>query len=438
MAEGRQPPTRTFSWSLDNMPVNMPTINAQARLPGNIGNVLRELVPGLEGRPSSTPNPYLQAQAQRAADMSNEAPATSFVINIGQDGQVQRDGILNVEQSVHSAEPQLIGGGQQEGGHSPEPNNTAAEDGGQEGQHGHTHDTDNRMDWRQGKKWLERSLIFILLMLLKVTYNHRLGLLVFVGLFGTYYHANTTVKKHIAQQRDHHNSARSLLLLSWIVIFLCGNIALVYYVFEDQKLWLALILNLPKVGRIDFWTLLWVVAITDYIVKFASITLKALIAMLPRTFIPYKRRGKYYMFIEEVSQCYRCVTPIVPWVYFLKDTEHGGEWFSISLLIVYFIAKANLVWQKSKDLYKAWKKVCTDVNYGISPSREEMSVAGGACPICQDDYRDPVMLACKHIFCEDCVSMWFDRERTCPMCRANIVDNPLWRDGTTVASIIFW
>ena len=41
----------------------------------------------------------------------------------------------------------------------------------------------------------------------------------------------------------------------------------------------------------------------------------------------------------------------------------------------------------------------------------------------------------QHIFCEDCVAMWFDRERTCPMCRANIVDNPQWRDGATSSNL---
>ena len=30
------------------------------------------------------------------------------------------------------------------------------------------------------------------------------------------------------------------------------------------------------------------------------------------------------------------------------------------------------------------------------------------------------MLHCKHIFCEDCVATWFDRDTTCPMCRAKV------------------
>lgn len=41
----------------------------------------------------------------------------------------------------------------------------------------------------------------------------------------------------------------------------------------------------------------------------------------------------------------------------------------------------------------------------------------------------------QHIFCENCVSLWFDREKTCPMCRAQITDDPEWRDGSTNPSL---
>jgi hypothetical protein len=33
--------------------------------------------------------------------------------------------------------------------------------------------------------------------------------------------------------------------------------------------------------------------------------------------------------------------------------------------------------------------------FGVQPSAEEIKSRGENCPICQDDYQDPVMLSCK-------------------------------------------
>ena len=33
--------------------------------------------------------------------------------------------------------------------------------------------------------------------------------------------------------------------------------------------------------------------------------------------------------------------------------------------------------------------------YGSKPSADEIKNRGETCPICQDDYQDPVMLSCK-------------------------------------------
>jgi hypothetical protein len=100
--------------------------------------------------------------------------------------------------------------------------------------------------------------------------------------------------------------------------------------------------------------------------------------------------------------------------------------------------------------------------FGSKPSADEIQEAGNSCPICQvrgsrccctawspvavlqtqpagtkkrgpthapdpllaawvqDSYRSPVKLSCNHIFCSDCCGEWFERERTCPMCRAAV------------------
>ncbi|XP_030580966.1 tripartite motif-containing protein 35-like isoform X2 [Archocentrus centrarchus] len=48
------------------------------------------------------------------------------------------------------------------------------------------------------------------------------------------------------------------------------------------------------------------------------------------------------------------------------------------------------------------------------------------CPVCQEVFRDPVLLSCSHSFCKDCLRRWW-RERTtheCPVCKEISVSDP--------------
>ncbi|KAM9361361.1 uncharacterized protein ABDE67_022418 [Symphorus nematophorus] len=41
------------------------------------------------------------------------------------------------------------------------------------------------------------------------------------------------------------------------------------------------------------------------------------------------------------------------------------------------------------------------------------------CPVCQDIFRDPVLLSCSHSFCKDCLQRWWREKqvRQCPVCK---------------------
>ncbi|XP_036007622.1 nuclear factor 7, brain-like [Fundulus heteroclitus] len=48
------------------------------------------------------------------------------------------------------------------------------------------------------------------------------------------------------------------------------------------------------------------------------------------------------------------------------------------------------------------------------------------CPVCQDVFKDPVVLSCSHSFCKECLKNWW-REKAaqeCPVCRRSSRDNP--------------
>ncbi|XP_014882503.1 tripartite motif-containing protein 35-like [Poecilia latipinna] len=50
------------------------------------------------------------------------------------------------------------------------------------------------------------------------------------------------------------------------------------------------------------------------------------------------------------------------------------------------------------------------------------------CPICQDIFKDPVLLSCSHSFCKECLKDWWREkpERECPICKRRSRDEPLY------------
>ncbi|XP_064619952.1 RING finger and transmembrane domain-containing protein 2-like [Lineus longissimus] len=378
--------------------------NRSGGLPTEVVNVLNDWLPvGVDAE-----------EAIGAVSMPSDGQSNTFVVNIDPNTEEPANGNRTGHGHAHS--------------HSHG--------------HGHSHDaqpppqqtaTIGRPDLMTLWKLTQGFAPFLLLIFAKLLYDHRLGVLILIGVCGTFYHSNTVLVKLVGN-RDSYPYP-TLKLLS-IIFFLVLNVFAIYFVFADQQLYRSLYFSLPGIEKVDFWMLLWIVGITDFVIKFVAIGLKTVITIIPKACIATKRRGKYYMFIEYTAQFYRCLTPVTPWCYFLLDSSTGAEWFSYFLLGIYVFCKASTCRTKCNEFISAWRKFRVDVNYGSSPSSDDMKTSGGdACPICQDDYHDPVMLTCKHIFCEDCVSMWFDREPTCPMCRAAIAENPAWRDGSTAVGV---
>ncbi|XP_070699632.1 nuclear factor 7, ovary-like [Pempheris klunzingeri] len=54
-------------------------------------------------------------------------------------------------------------------------------------------------------------------------------------------------------------------------------------------------------------------------------------------------------------------------------------------------------------------------------SEEDLS-----CPVCQDIFKDPVVLSCSHSFCKDCLQTWWreERLRECPVCKKKSRSDP--------------
>lgn len=71
--------------------------------------------------------------------------------------------------------------------------------------------------------------------------------------------------------------------------------------------------------------------------------------------------------------------------------------------------------RKKFNLFNAYLKLCRDLD-----TIPEVDV-NGTCAICTENLVRGKMLACKHSFHADCLKMWCEHEKKCPICRAVLV-----------------
>lgn len=135
----------------------------------------------------------------------------------------------------------------------------------------------------------------------------------------------------------------SKIQCAWLLVFLAGSSVLLYYTFHSQSLYYSLIFLNPTLDNSSFWEVLWIVGITDFILKFFFMGLKCLILLMPSFIMPFKSKGYWYMLLEESCQYYRTFVPIPVWFrYLISYGEFGNvtrRSLGILLALLYLILK---------------------------------------------------------------------------------------------------
>ncbi|XP_044541377.1 RING finger and transmembrane domain-containing protein 2 [Gracilinanus agilis] len=238
--------------------------------------------------------------------------------------------------------------------------------------------------------WLQKGLPFILILLAKLCFQHKLGIAVCIGMASTFAYANSTLREQVSLKEK-----RSVLVIFWILAFLVGNTLYVLYTFSSQQLY------------------------------------NSCCCFHQLVFTP----GKFYLVIEELSQLFRSLVPIQLWYKYIMGDDPSNSYFLGGILIIlYSLCKSFDICGRLGGVRKALKLFCTPQNYGVRATSQQCAEAGEICAICQAEFREPLVLMCQHVFCEECLCLWFDRERTCPLCRSVAVETlRCWKDGTTSA-----
>ncbi|KAI8476112.1 MAG: hypothetical protein J3K34DRAFT_285766 [Monoraphidium minutum] len=132
---------------------------------------------------------------------------------------------------------------------------------------------------------------------------------------------------------------------------------------------------------------------------------------------------------------YRAALPAPAWCAYLLRAAPAPAAARLAAA-AYLALKAAALLRRARLLLTATRLALrTGALYGRYLAGGELA-GGGApaeCPICRDAPRRGVRLDCSHVFCEDCLAEWLEREATCPLCRCNVKPRGLeaFGDGST-------
>ncbi|KAI3817874.1 hypothetical protein L1987_11674 [Smallanthus sonchifolius] len=290
-----------------------------------------------------------------------------------------------------------------------------------------------RYDMQQVSRWIEQILPFSLLLLIVFIRQHLQGFFVTIYVTAFLYKSNDILQKQTALKGERKLS----VLAGYFIVFLLHVIG-VYWWYQNDDLCYPLFMVPPRAIP-PFWHAIFTIIVNDTMVRQAAMAIKLVLLMYYRNGKGhnFRRQGQMLTLVEYALLLYRAFLPAPVWYRFFLNKEYGSLFSSLTTGL-YLTFKLTSIVEKVGSLWSALKALSRkDVHYGSYATPEQVIEAGDLCAICQEKMQAPVLLRCKHIFCEDCVSEWFERERTCPLCRSVVKPADLRSFGDGSTSLFF-
>ncbi|CAA3032040.1 RING finger and transmembrane domain-containing protein 2-like isoform X1 [Olea europaea var. sylvestris] len=286
-----------------------------------------------------------------------------------------------------------------------------------------------RYDIQQAARWIEQILPFALLLLMVFIRQHLQGFFITIWITAGLFKSNDILRKQTALKGERKIS----VLVGYSFAFIL-HVSGIYWWCRNDDIFYPLFMVPPKVIP-PFWNAIFITLVNDTMVRQAAMVLKLVLLMYYRNGKGhnFRRQGQMLTLIEYMLLLYRALLPTPVWYKFFLNKENGSLFSSLTTGL-YLTFKLTSIVEKVQSFVAALKALSRkEVHYGSYATSEEVNSVGDLCAICQEKMHAPILLRCKHIFCEDCVSEWFERERTCPLCRALVrpADLRSFGDGST-------
>ncbi|CAM8966789.1 unnamed protein product [Rhodiola kirilowii] len=285
----------------------------------------------------------------------------------------------------------------------------------------------------QATRWIEQVLPFSLLLLLIFIRQHLQGFFIIIWISAVMFKSNDIIRKQTLLKGE----KKTFVLICYSLVFLVHVVAVHWWYWNDNLIY-PMVMVPPKTVP-PFWHAVFIIMVNDILVRQAAMVLKCILLIYYKNSkaCNFRRQGQMLTAVEYWLLLYRAVLPAPVWYRFFLNNEYGGL-FSSLMTGLYLTFKLTSIVEKVQLFVASIKALSQkEVHYGAYATLDQVIAAGDMCVICQEKMRNPILLCCRHLFCEDCLSEWFERERTCPLCRALVkpTDVVSFADGST--SLLF-
>ncbi|KAI5662911.1 hypothetical protein M9H77_22234 [Catharanthus roseus] len=290
-----------------------------------------------------------------------------------------------------------------------------------------------RYDIQQAARWIEQVLPFSLLLLVVFIRQHLQGFFVTIWIAAVMFKSNDILRKQTALKGERKLSALLCISLAFSL-----HVVGIYWWYRNDDLLYPLVMLPPKAIP-PFWHAIFIIMVNDTLIRQAAMVAKCVLLMYYRNSRgrSYRKQGQMLTLVEYLLLLYRALLPAPVWYRFFLNKEYGSL-FSSLMTGLYLTFKLTSVVEKVQCFITALRALSRkEIHYGAYATSEQVNAVGDLCAICQEKMHAPILLRCKHIFCEDCVSEWFERERTCPLCRALVKPADLRSFGDGSTSLFF-
>ncbi|GAV74670.1 LOW QUALITY PROTEIN: hypothetical protein CFOL_v3_18151 [Cephalotus follicularis] len=269
-----------------------------------------------------------------------------------------------------------------------------------------------RYDIQQATRWIKQVLPFSLLLLVVFIRQHLqvTGFFVSLWIVVVMFKSNVILRKQTALKGE-----RKVSVLIGMSIGFLVHVVGVYWWYQNDDLLYPLIMLPPSIP--PFWHPIFIIMVNDTLVRKAAMVVKCFLLMYHKNSRGrnYRKQGQMITSVEYLMLLYRALLPTPVWYRFFLDKEYGSL-FSSLMIGLYLTFKLTSVVEKMQSFFAAVKALSRkEVRYGAYATSEQV----------------------EGIFsCSIYVSR-FERERTCPLCRALVKPTDLRSFGDGSTSLFF-